>query len=122
MPKPKTVAGTAADPTVRFAKLEMEGETYSLAYDFNAIATAEKLTGVNLLGGLTRWLQDLDAREYRGIFYAALLKAHPAMTVEEAGALIRLDTMPAINDAIVAAYRLSIPQKKDAPEQLAETS
>lgn len=110
----KTVARTAADPTIRFSKLEIEGAMYSLAYDYNAIAVAENVAGVNLLEGL-RNLENLNAQQLRGLLYAALLIAHPRMTIEEAGSLIRLNTLLPISEAIAQAYVYSLPEKKKDP-------
>jgi hypothetical protein len=116
MPK-RSVAGTAADPTIQFAKLELDGETYKLAYSFNAIALAESVSGCNLLEGL-RNLSNLSAGQLRGLFYAALSVADPKITIEQAGALIAVDATHSITDAIVEAYILSMPKKKeqDPPE------
>ena len=113
MAKRNAVAGTASDPVVEFAKVEIDGETYRLAYDFNAIAEAEKLADANLLHGIAGLLgKGANAAQIRGLLYAALRKAHPKLTLAQAGALIRIDTIPDIYDAIEAAYRLSLPEAK----------
>jgi len=111
MPK-RTVAGTAADPLIQFSTLEINGETYKLAYSFNAIAIAESVSGANLLEGL-RNLTNLTASQLRGLFYAALSVADPKITIEQAGALIAVDATHSITDAIVEAYILSMPKKKE---------
>lgn len=109
----KTVAGTAADPTIKYAKLVVDGKTYSLAYDFNAIAFAESVSpGSNLLEGL-RNLRNLTAMQLRGLLHAALLKAHPRMTLNQAGELLRLDTLDTVCDRIAQAYLLSIEKPAD---------
>lgn len=110
----RTVAGTANDPTIQFANLEMDGETYPLAYSFNAIAEAERLAGCNLLAGLEN-LMDLTALQLRGLLYAAMSVANPKVTIAQAGALIRIDTIPTITNAMADAYRLSMPGKKVDP-------
>src|SRR5689334_16781036 len=116
----RTVAGTAADPTIKFAKLELDGKTYSLCYDFNAIAIAESLCpGSNLLHGLLS-LQQLNAVQLRGLLYAALLKAHPTITLYQAGEFVRLDRVEQICRAIAEAYGLSVekPQNPMEPDAL----
>ena len=127
MPK-RSVAGTAADPLIQFSTLEINGETYRLAYSFNAIALAESVAGCNLLEGL-RNLSNLSASQLRGLFYAALSVANPKITLEEAGALIAVDGTVQITDAVVEAYILSMPKKKEpdppaavAPDQPAAQS
>jgi hypothetical protein len=110
----KTVAGTPADPTVKFATVEIDGKTYSLAYDFNAIATAESVTGINLFKALST-LTDLTATQFRGLVYAGLLKAHPEITLEQAGSIIRFDTMVPLQEKLAEAYKNSMPEKKENP-------
>jgi hypothetical protein len=123
MTKRNGVAGTASDPTIEFAKLEIDGKQYRLGYDFNAIAEAEEVTGSNLLQGLLNG-GNWTARQMRGLLYAALHVAHPRITVEEVGKLIRLDTMIAVQRAVIMAYNLSLPEEKrqadpfeEAPEE-----
>lgn len=112
----RSVVGTPADPTLQFADLEIDGKIYKLAYSFQAIAEAEHLADCNLLDGLFS-LQELTARQLRGLFHAALSMAQPKMTIEESTALIRLDTMLLIRLAIAKAYNLSIPDKKPGPPE-----
>lgn len=111
MPRRESVAGTASDPLVKFWPLELDGKTYKLSYDFNAIAEAEKLAGCNLLMGMGAMLISYTtAQQMRGLLYAAVRKAHPKMTIEECGQLIRIDTIADIKDAIVHAYNESLPE------------
>lgn len=116
MAKRKNVSGTAADPVVQFSKLEIDGETYRLAYSFNAIAIAENLAGCNLLSGLEN-LTDLTALQLRGLLYAALIVADPTATIGLAASLVRLDTIGIVTGALAEAYVLSMPAKKQDPLQ-----
>ena len=60
------------------APLEIDGQTYQLVYDFNAIAEAERLCGANLLYGITAvFLNALTASQLRGLLYAALQSVQP---------------------------------------------
>lgn len=113
----KSVAGTPADPTVKFAKMALDGREWLFSFDFNAIAIAEAHTATNLFRALSH-LGDLSAAQFRGLLYAALLKAHPELTVEQAGSLIRIDTMGPLQETLAEAYILSLPeQKKENPPQ-----
>ena|SRR3569832_908390 len=114
MPKRSTVAGTANDPNIQFAKLEVDGKAYKLCYSFNSIAVAESVAGCNLLKGLES-LTDLTAVQLRGLLYAALSVAHPDLTVEDAGTLVRLDTIGSITTALAEAYTISLPASKKKP-------
>jgi hypothetical protein len=111
----KTVTGTSSDPTVRFSTVEIDGKTYSLAYDFNAIATAEATAGINLFEGIANLVSGLNAAQFRGLLYAALLKAHPDITLNQVGDLIRVDMLGALRIALSEAYVKSLPEKKENP-------
>jgi hypothetical protein len=109
-----SVAGTVADPTIEFADLKLAGKTYRLVYSFNAIAEAEHVAGCNLLAGLES-LRDLTALQLRGLLYAAMSVADPKITIEQAGSLVRLDTIEPITEALGKAYQLSMPAKRADP-------
>ena len=114
--------GVAADPVVKYAEVVIDGVTYRLSYDFNAIAEAEKVADCNLLQGLAACLLNgMTAKQLRGLLFAAMIKAHPSLrrdgkgwpvplSIDDAGALIRIDTMPEIRDAIIRAYNESLPE------------
>lgn len=120
-----TVAGTADDPTIRFAELKFEGEdhTYRLAFNFNALALAERATGMNLLrGGLIFMNYEFSVQELRGLLFGALLIAQPDITVQEAGELLRIDRLGDVLVALKQAFALSYPTKNEEPEVLATAS
>lgn len=111
-----------ADPLVEFVKLEIDGQEYLLAYDFGAIAEAEGIVNkgrnpdeerCNLLrASFAVLVTALDARELRGLLYAALRKAQPRMTMQQVSALCRLDTIARIHDALQRAWSASMPENK----------
>ena len=111
MAKPKTVSKAASNPTIKYAKVMVDGEIYALAFSFNSIAVAEESANVNLLKALGS-LKDLTALQFRGLLYAALVDAQPDTTIESAGSLIRLDTMGLLQDKLAEAYINSMPQSK----------
>lgn len=102
----------AADPTVRYAKLKLDGETYSLAFDFNAMALAEEMSGLNLLQAL-RSLRDLSVSQTRALLYAALLKKQPKMTLVQAGDLLNFRTLPLITAALGEALAHMMPEETE---------
>lgn len=112
----RNVSGTVADPTIRFSKLEIAGQSYRLAYSFNAVAEAEHVAKCNLLEGLEN-LEGLTALQFRGLLYAALSVAHPDITIEQAGCLVGVDTETRlmIGRALAEAYKLSMPDRKADP-------
>lgn len=116
MPRNRSVAGTPADPTLQFVPITIKGKTFDLCYDFNAVAEAEKLCGANLLQGIGGViLHTMTAAQFRGLFYAALIKAQPKMTIEAAGALMDMETMPEIREKLLEAYGVSMPEKTPDP-------
>ena len=108
--------GATAEPLVEYVPLEIDGKTWQLAFDFNALANAEKAAGCNLLLGLSGLLTDTwTAAQVRGLLYAALLRAHPETTVEQAGAMVIFETLGPIQDALILAYDKSLPEGKKLP-------
>jgi hypothetical protein len=109
-----TAAGTAADPTVRFTKIDLNGKTYQLVYDFDAIAQAEDLTGLPLLVGVN-W-HGINARRIRAMLFASLLKAHPEIKLKDVTKLITVSNLPKIETALVDAWWHSMPDQEEANE------
>ena len=95
--------------------LEVDGKTWRLTYDFNAIADAERIAECNLLAALDN-LAAISAAQLRGLLYAAIVVADARLrpTLQEVGALIRIDTLAAITEALAEAYRLSMPEPASA--------
>jgi hypothetical protein len=105
-----SVAGKpGSDPTLPNVALTINEKVFQLCYDFNSIAEAENLTGINLLFSSMDF-QNLDARKYRALLFAALLKGQPGITLDEAGALINNTTIPSILQALVEAWTGSHPE------------
>ena len=137
----KTVAGAAgADPTLPDVTLVIDGKTWHLVYNYDAIARAERALNaaaaaatpkgvpfvpINLLRGFN--LEEASAEQLRGLLYAALMTAHPKVTLKEVSTLIRMDTLTDIYGTIAACWMQSQPAKKteedaDRPtEGLSET-
>lgn len=69
--------------------LENDPQVYSLQFDFNLLCDAEAETGLNLMHGFMGL--GIDARVTRGVLYACLKTAHPAVTLKEAGDLLSKD-------------------------------
>jgi hypothetical protein len=114
----KAVAGKPAlDPTLPNVPLVLNGRTLFLAFDFNAIATAESVTGLELLNSID--LQNLNAGKFRALLYSALLKAQPDITIEEVGSMINFTSLPAITVALVHAWTGSQPEIVEANKETA---
>ena len=106
----------AAEAATQAAVVPIDGTDYRLVYSFNAIAEAEERAKCNLLHGLSATLLNtMTAGQLRGMFYAALRANHADLTIDQAGGLIRLDTLPGIVKAIGEAFVLSMPDAKKNP-------
>lgn len=122
--KDHNIAGVAGiDPTLPNVRLEANGKSYQLVYDYGAIARAERelnataaamtprgatFVRISLLHGF-----DLDAataEEFRGLVYAALLPQQPKITLAEVDKLLTFANMKAIYDAIVRCWLGSQPE------------
>lgn len=113
MAKSKVADKLGQDPTLPDVELVVNGKTYKLAFDFNAICVAEKQTGVNLL---TSIVDEITANSLRGLLFAALLKDQPDMTIEHAGALITPSNMGAVRTAVVTAWFGSVQSTEEGKE------
>jgi hypothetical protein len=101
---------------MKTSTLTIDGKKHLLAYDFNSIAEAEAVAGCNLLMALEN-LTAISAAQLRGLLYAALVVTppDPPLTLAQAGALIRLDTMEAVTFALAQAYQSSMAEPASPP-------
>lgn len=103
-----SVAGKPGlDPTLPNVSLILNDVERHLCYDHNAIAQAEKATGLNLLYAAAT---SPSATTLRGLLWSALLKENPELTLEEVGGWITPRNIPTIHAAIVAAWYGSVPE------------
>ena len=93
------IPGTALDPTIKFAELKIDDNTFKFVYSFASIALAESLTKTNLLNGFLN-LTSLNAQQLIGLTYAALLTAQPKITYDEVAALFTYDQIYPIMGAL----------------------
>ena len=100
---------SAVVPKVEVA---VNGTTYTLAFDFNALARAEELTKLNLLRALD--FQSLSASTFRALLFASLLRFHPELTLEGTGSLINSKTAPELMSAVVKAWVNATPEPEDS--------
>jgi len=104
----ETVAGTTADPTIKFIPLTLGKKTYLLCYDFNAVAQAEALTGMALLAGVD-WT-NITALRLRAMLYACALRAQPDVQLNDFTPHIRHKNMSKIQASLFDAWTASTPE------------
>lgn len=112
LPKPK------GNPLLPKVPLKVGDEEYTLAYDFNAIAKAEELTGLNLFTSFS--FQQLSVTKFRAMLFASLLKYQPKITVEQVGSLITAQNLAEITIKMVEAWHASRPDVTDQGNAEAE--
>jgi hypothetical protein len=92
-------------PTATEHKLTLMGTTYTLAFDFQAIADAEEITGRSLITGLRQ--KDIDApavKLVQAMFYAVTRKHHEGLTYERVKALVTPKTLVPIWAAVLQVW------------------
>lgn len=81
------------------------GVTYSLLFDFEAIALAERITSRSLLAGMRQQADETLTISFVGdMLYACLHAKHPKITYSKAKALVTRKTMVHIWGAIMRAW------------------
>jgi hypothetical protein len=107
-----TVAGIpGADPTLPNAPLALDGKTYHLCYDFNAIIAYEEKSGENILVAFEP--DNMTPTKMRQLLWAGLLRENPEITLEQTGALAGYVDMARISNAIVSALLGSRPDPEE---------
>ena len=99
------------NPALPRVTVNLNGNDYVLEYDFNAIAVAEELTGLNLFS--TFDFKGLNVVKFRAMLFASLLKNHPKITLQEAGSFVTAYTLGAITLGLVEAWTGSRPEVKE---------
>lgn len=110
----RQIAGTIADATLPRTPVTVQGREYNLCFDLGALAEAESIINaefakakmperVNLLLALT----DLNLKNTRIVFAAAIRTFHPDLSFEEALELPGLADLFRVISAIEAAWSAS---------------
>ena len=98
-----------ANPHRGETELHVDGQTYTLAFDINAICDAEDQSGkaINeIMGDIAR------VSTLRMLLRSSLQKHHSGITVEQAGDIMGAVGIPATLTAITAALNLAFPKPK----------
>jgi hypothetical protein len=111
--KPSLVAGKPGkDPVLPKVPITLGGKERHLIYDFNALAVAEQMTGMNLFTSFD--FTNLSASRFRAMLFASLLVDSPDITLEECGQFITVHSLPEITIKMVEAWHGSRPEVKEA--------
>jgi hypothetical protein len=103
------------NPTEPTVELTIDGETFILLFNFEAIADAEDATGLSLIAGLNR--KDVDAPRIslvRALLWACMQPRQPDTTLAEASALVNQWTWVDIWGKVLEAWVAGM--KKPGPD------
>ena len=97
------------NPVAPSTDVTLDGHTYSLRWDFEAIAQAEELTDRPLLTGISQadWTKP-RINLVRAMFFACARPNHPDITLEKASKLVTAKTLTEIWLAVIAAWSAGI--------------
>lgn len=94
-------------------KIQLDKER-TLRFDFNALRTYEKATGLNMLR--TNVLQNLNLDDLTTLLWAALVHEDKSLTVDNVGAMLALDDATRVFDALAQALGAAMPKPEEAAE------
>jgi hypothetical protein len=93
------------NPTDPVVEITLGEKTYKLLFNFEAIASAEDVTGFSLISGLRS--KDVDAPKIslvRALFWAQLRAYHPDLTYEAAAMLVTQWTWRSVWEKVIEAW------------------
>lgn len=94
----------------------IEGETYFLRYDFNALLAFQKETGTNpLTVGFTVGMQNFSE-----LFWSGLHTKHPKVTLDQVKSWITIENAGELFAFIEAAFDAAFPEPPQAKESPAD--
>lgn len=95
-------------------ELKLDGRTYHLLFDFEAVAQAEDATDQPLLTGLgQREVNHPRINLVRGMLYAGLLRHHPDISFAAARRMVTADAVPEIWGTILIAWAKARAKSED---------
>lgn len=103
------------NPIKPVVELPLQGVTYRLSYDFDAIAEAEDIVDRPLITGLRR--KDIERPTInlvRAMFFAAARANHPELTYEQIKALVTRDNWGSIWGSVLKAWIAGSPEPEES--------
>lgn len=97
--------------------IELDKERH-LRYDLNALAEVEDAFGS--MGSAFAALRQGSMKAVRCLLWAGLLHEDPDLTLHDVGALVTMENLGTVSDAIMPAINGGIPEKEEKTEQEAK--
>jgi len=103
-----------ANPLRGEVALEVEGQTYTLCLDINAIIEVENLLDIGIaeVAGLFSEPENLRAGHVRALLWATLQRHHPHIELRKAGELIGIVGLAEVIDRLGEALAAAFPSKE----------
>lgn len=94
----------------------VDGRSYTLVLDINALCLAESALGIDIDEIIPRYERGLSLNLVRGLVWAALNRSHPEITLEATGDLIGKAGLPESREALNGALKNAFgePEKEKA--------
>jgi hypothetical protein len=106
----------AANPLRGEASFEAEGQSYTLAYDINALVLAEEASGLDMDQLLDRLDRGLNLRVLRAVVWAGLQRDHECHLLR-AGEIIGAAGIPVVAVAMRKGLMAAFPAAEKAPPE-----
>lgn len=87
----------------------------SLCYDLNALIALEEIDGT--VNEVMEKLQKGSLKAVRSLLWAGLLREDPDITMQQVGAMIDMNSLPIIAEAITKAVEGAMPEQKELTEE-----
>lgn len=92
-----------ANKTKGEVSLSHQGASYTLAFDFNALAEFEDVAGVENALAVLQNPKGMGVRHTRALFWCGLKAHHPDLTLIEAGEILTANA-DKLGEALLAAF------------------
>ena len=88
--------------------VELDGTTYTMAFDLNAMVQFEEATGKSLINRAEG--DEFSAKELRALLWACLAGDSPSLTLEEVGMMITPYNMAEVSGKISEMMQANLPE------------
>jgi len=105
------------NPTEPTGELKLNGETFTLFFDFNAVAEVEDQTGIPIILGLSaREVAAPRVSLVRVMLWACLRPKHSDITREQASAMVTQKTTKEVWRCVLEAWSASMTEQEEAAD------
>jgi hypothetical protein len=98
-------------PTSRARTIELDGEKFTVEFNFRAYSAMKELTGISLINAWNP--SEMDAKEIACLLFAGLLTHQREIEVEFCFDALRGENFADIYNTLLEAYTASLPKPKE---------